>query len=82
MRAYVLVRYGDASAMELRDVPEPAAGEGEVLIRVRAAGLNPVDYKVRKGKLRLVTRLNLPQVAGSELSGAVEAVGRVIRRGT
>jgi alcohol dehydrogenase len=80
MQAYVLPRYGDASAMELRDVPEPAAGDGEVLIAVRAAGLNPVDYKVRQGKLRLVNRLDLPKVAGSELSGVVEGVGAGVSR--
>jgi NADPH:quinone reductase-like Zn-dependent oxidoreductase len=80
MQAYVLTRYGDATAMELRDVPNPAAAAGEVLIRVRAAGLNPVDYKIRQGKLRMVTRLDLPQVAGSELSGVVEAVGAGVTR--
>ena len=80
MQAYVLTRYGNASAMELRDVREPTAGEGEVLIRVRAAGLNPVDYGIRQGKLRLVTRFDLPQVAGSELSGVVEAVGAGVVR--
>jgi len=72
---YVLNRYGDATAMELREVPIPVAGVGEVLIRVHAAGLNPVDYKMRQGKARLITRLELPTVAGSELSGVVEAVG-------
>ena len=82
MQAYVLTRYGNASAMELRDVPEPPAGNGEVLIRVRAAGLNPVDYGIRQGKLRLVTRFDLPQVAGSELSGVVEAVGAGVTRFT
>jgi alcohol dehydrogenase len=80
MRAYVMTRYGDASAMELRDVPEPTAGDGEVLIRVRAAGLNPADYKLRDGRLRFVTRYDLPQVAGSELSGVVEAVGAGVTR--
>jgi len=61
--------------MELRDVPVPSAGAGEVLIRVRAAGLNPVDYKIRQGKLRLISRLDLPLVAGSELAGVVERIG-------
>jgi NADPH:quinone reductase-like Zn-dependent oxidoreductase len=74
MQGYVLTRYGGAGAMQLRQVPEPAAGAGEVLIRVRAAGLNPVDYKVRRGFGR-VFHLDLPLVAGSELSGEVEAVG-------
>src|SRR5882724_1078801 len=61
--------------MELREVPEPTVGDGEVLIQVRAAGLNPVDYKVREGKMRLLNRLDLPRVAGSELSGVVAEVG-------
>lgn len=80
MRASVLSRYGDASVMELRDVPEPAPSDGEVLIRVRAAGLNPVDYKLREGKVRLVNRLDLPVVAGSELSGVVEETGPGVTR--
>jgi NADPH:quinone reductase-like Zn-dependent oxidoreductase len=74
VQGYVLTRYGSARAMQLREVPVPTAGPGEVLIRVRAAGLNPVDYKVRRGVGR-VFHLDLPLVAGSELSGVVEAVG-------
>lgn len=81
MRAYVQVRYGDASAMELRDLPEPVAGDGEVLVRVHAAGLNPVDIKLRQGAQRAVNRLALPRVAGNELAGVVEAVGRGAERG-
>jgi len=80
MQAYVLTRYGNASAMELRDVPVPAPNDGEVLIRVRAAGLNPVDYKIRDGKMRLLNRLDLPMVAGSELSGVVERIGAGVTR--
>jgi NADPH:quinone reductase-like Zn-dependent oxidoreductase len=45
--------------MTLRDVPVPAAAAGSVLIRAHAAGLNPVDYKVRQGKMRLLNRLDL-----------------------
>jgi NADPH:quinone reductase-like Zn-dependent oxidoreductase len=80
VQAYVMTRYGDASAMELRDVPEPVAGDGEVLVRVGAAGLNPIDYKVRQGAMRMVQRLDLPQVAGSELAGVVEGVGAGVTR--
>ena len=47
MQGYVLTRYGGARAMQLREVPKPTAGDGEVLIRVHAAGLNPVDHTVR-----------------------------------
>ena len=80
MRGYVLTHYGDADAMELRDVPQPTVGHSEVLVRVRAAGLNPVDHKIRQGKLRLLNRLDLPRVAGSELAGVVEEVGAAVTR--
>ncbi|MEU1291694.1 alcohol dehydrogenase catalytic domain-containing protein [Streptomyces sp. NPDC005840] len=66
--------------MEFRDVSEPTAGDGEVLIRMRAAGLNPIDFKVREGKMKMLTRLDLPLVAGSELSGVVEAIGAGVTR--
>jgi alcohol dehydrogenase len=66
--------------MELREVAEPTAGDGEVLIRVRAAGLNPVDYKTRNGAARLIWRYDLPAVVGNELAGVVEKVGRGVTR--
>jgi alcohol dehydrogenase len=66
--------------MELREVPKPTAGDGELLIRVRAAGLNPTDYKIRDGVARLFWRYDLPVVAGNELSGVVEAVGPGVTR--
>jgi NADPH:quinone reductase-like Zn-dependent oxidoreductase len=80
MQAAVMTRYGDASAMELRDVPVPTPGDRQVLVRVRAAGLNPIDYKVRQGAMRLVTHLDLPRVAGSELAGLVEGIGAGVTR--
>ena len=51
-----------------------------MLVRVRAAGLNPIDYKVRQGAMRMVYRLDLPLVAGSELAGVVEGVGAGVTR--
>lgn len=78
MQGYVLTRY--KHPMELREVPEPTAGDGEVLIRVRAAGLNPVDYKTRDGAVRLFWRYDLPVVAGNELCGVVAAVGAGVTR--
>ncbi|XAS67270.1 NADP-dependent oxidoreductase [Micrococcaceae bacterium Sec5.7] len=70
-----MTRYGAADAMELRDVPAPEAEPGEILIKVAAAGLNPVDYKLRQGGLKVIGRPKLPIVAGCELAGTVEAVG-------
>ena len=75
MRSLVLTRYGGPDAAVLRDTPVPAPGPGEVLVRVHAAGLNPVDFKIREGKLRAVQRYPLPAVMGNELAGVVEASG-------
>lgn len=75
MRAFVMTRYGGPDAAELRDVSTPVAGAGELLVRVHAAGLNPVDFKTRQGMLKLVQRYPLPAVMGNELAGTVAAVG-------
>ncbi|WCI07935.1 alcohol dehydrogenase catalytic domain-containing protein [Arthrobacter sp. OVS8] len=75
MRGYVLTRYGGPEAMELRDLPEPQPGPGDVRIRVAAAGLNPVDFKIRQGALRPISPFRLPVVVGCEVAGTVDAVG-------
>src|ERR1700737_3936690 len=75
MRAFVLTGYGGPDAMKLRDVPRPSPGPGEVLIHVYAAGLNPIDFKMREGMLRVIYRYPLPIIAGCELSGVVIAKG-------
>ena len=75
MKAFVLDRYGGPDAATLREVPVPSPRAGEVRVRVRAAGLNPVDYKIREGKLKVISKLDLPKVFGCELSGVVDMVG-------
>ena len=75
MRAFGFARYGGPEAASLRTVPRPRPGRGEVLVRVRAAGLNPVDFKTRQGALRTIQRYRLPVVMGNELAGVVEACG-------
>lgn len=75
MRAFVLNGYGGPERTALAEVPKPSPRAGELLVRVRAAGLNPVDFKTRVGMLKVVQRYPLPIVMGNELSGVVEAVG-------
>ena len=61
--------------MIYEDAPRPQLGEGEVLIRVRAAGVNPIDWKIRQGFLKEVFPYQMPLILGTDLSGVVEAVG-------
>lgn len=75
MRAFVMTGYGGPDRAALREVAQPVPGRGEVLVRVHAAGLNPVDFKTREGKLKPVQRYPLPAVMGNELAGMVEALG-------
>src|ERR1700736_3120754 len=80
MRAYVLKHYGGPEGSRLMDIPAPTPRPREILIEVRAAGLNPVDFKFRQGKLRAILRPRLPFVLGNELAGEVIAVGSDVER--
>jgi NADPH:quinone reductase-like Zn-dependent oxidoreductase len=80
MRAYVLKHYGGPEGAHLMDVPAPAPGPRDILVDVRAAGLNPVDYKFRQGMLRAIQRPKLPFVLGNELAGEVIAIGSAVKR--
>jgi alcohol dehydrogenase len=62
------------------DVAAPAPEPRDILVKVRAAGLNPVDFKFRQGKLRTILRPKLPFVLGNELAGEVIAVGSDVKR--
>jgi NADPH:quinone reductase-like Zn-dependent oxidoreductase len=85
MKAIVQDHYGSADVMELRDIEKPAIGENEVLIRVRAAGVNPADWAIMNGLpyiARPVYGLRKPKnaVRGSDVAGIVEAVGTNVTR--
>lgn len=80
MRAYVLENYGGPEGAALRDVSAPTPGPSDILVAVRAAGLNPVDFKFREGKLRAIMRPKLPFVLGNELAGEVIAIGSNVMR--
>ncbi|MDQ0607203.1 NADPH:quinone reductase-like Zn-dependent oxidoreductase [Variovorax sp. W1I1] len=75
-RAVLIRAYGGAAAAEIADIARPTAGrQGQVLVRVRAAGVNGIDWKIREGFVRDAFPLQLPAVLGIELAGVVEALG-------
>jgi NADPH:quinone reductase-like Zn-dependent oxidoreductase len=75
MRALVLSAYGGPECSALADLPVPVPRAGELLVRVHAAGLNPVDYKTRAGALKIIQRYRLPIAMGNEFSGVIETIG-------
>jgi NADPH:quinone reductase-like Zn-dependent oxidoreductase len=80
IRALTLTRYGGPEAVQIASVEAPTAGPGQVLVRVRAAGVNGLDWKVREGYVRDAFPLQLPTTLGIELTGVVEAVGPGVTR--
>jgi NADPH:quinone reductase-like Zn-dependent oxidoreductase len=74
-RAVLIRAYGGVTAAEVGQIQKPAAGPGQVLVRVRAAGVNGIDWKVREGYVRDAFPLQLPAVLGIELAGVVADVG-------
>jgi NADPH:quinone reductase-like Zn-dependent oxidoreductase len=75
MKAIRIHRFGGPEVLELDDVPIPQPGEDELLVRTRAASVNPVDYKIRHGTVPWVSREMLPITLGRDLSGTVESAG-------
>jgi NADPH:quinone reductase-like Zn-dependent oxidoreductase len=75
MKAVRLHSYGGPEVLAFEEVPRPQAGPGEVLIRIHAAGVNPLDWKVRAGHVKAWLQYRLPLIPGWDVSGVVEAVG-------
>ena len=80
MKAFVVERYGDADTVRAGDVPDPQVGAHDVLVRIHAAGVNPVDLKIRNGDLKTILPFRVPFVLGNDLAGTVVAVGARVTR--
>ncbi|RON86865.1 NADP-dependent oxidoreductase [Pseudomonas fluorescens] len=75
MKAIRVYEYGNPEVLQLEDIADPVAGEGEVLIEVAGAGVNPIDWKVLSGAMKAFIPLPLPFTPGVEVSGKVIATG-------
>jgi NADPH:quinone reductase-like Zn-dependent oxidoreductase len=80
MKAIRVYAYGGAEALRFDDAPIPDLGPQDVLVKVAAAGVNPVDWKVREGYLQTFLPHQLPLVPGWDVSGTVERVGALVQR--
>ncbi|MFD0440952.1 NADP-dependent oxidoreductase [Streptomyces chartreusis] len=78
MKAFVVEKYGKHGA-RAAEVPEPAVGDRDVLIRVRAAGINPLDRMIRDGEFKRLLKYRTPFVLGHDVAGIVTRVGSAVR---
>lgn len=75
MKAYYSTAYGGSDSSVFGDLPDPAAGAGQLLIEVKAVSINPVDWKIKQGDARFVTGFRFPRIFGSDFAGVVRSTG-------
>jgi NADPH:quinone reductase-like Zn-dependent oxidoreductase len=75
MRALRVHAYGGPEVMAIEETARPAPGEGEVLVKLRAASINPIDWKIREGFMRSVFAISFPRTLGRDGAGTIAALG-------
>jgi NADPH:quinone reductase-like Zn-dependent oxidoreductase len=75
MKAVVLHEYGGPDKLKYEDVPDPVANEGQVLVRLAATSVNPIDYKMRSGAAKGRYPLEFPAILGRDIAGIVRELG-------
>lgn len=80
MKAIAINEFGGRDKLQLIDLPVPEVLEGEILVQVKAAGVNPVDWKIREGYLKDLFSHQFPVILGWDAAGLVEGVGNGVKR--
>lgn len=80
MLAAYIEAYGGPERLRVGTLPEPRPGAHDLLIEVAAASVNPIDFKLRQGKVKSMMRFDFPLVLGNDLSGTVREVGAAVTR--
>jgi NADPH:quinone reductase-like Zn-dependent oxidoreductase len=75
MKAVRIHEYGGPEVLRYEDQPDPVAGPGQILVRVKASSVNPVDWKIRSGAVQKIVNYPMPLILGGDIAGVVEAVG-------
>ncbi len=80
MKAAYIERFGGPEQLIVGERPGPECGPHDLLVQVKAASVNPVDWKIREGKLKIMIKYRLPLILGQDLSGVVVKVGYKVSR--
>ncbi|MDI9819074.1 MULTISPECIES: NAD(P)-dependent alcohol dehydrogenase [unclassified Legionella] len=79
MKAAIIENYGDSNQFIIKEIAKPEIGANEVLIKIQACSVNPIDWRIRSGSLKYVYPIRFPAILGFDLAGTVEAVGKEAR---
>jgi len=74
MKAFLIHKYGDKNVVRFEEIKEPSIGENDVLIKIHAASINPLDLKIRDGSLKMILPYKFPIVLGNDFSGVIVKV--------
>lgn len=80
MKAFIVDRYRKKEPLRYGDMPEPVPGQDDVLVEIHAAGLNPLDSKIRDGAFKAFIRYRPPFILGHDVAGIVVGIGSNVRR--
>jgi len=75
MKAFIVDRYGKKDGVRIGVMPEPELRPDDVLVQIHAASINPVDFKIRDGQLKVVLPYRVPFILGNDLNWVVVSVG-------
>src|SRR5215469_1554239 len=76
MKSVQIKKYGNSEVIEINEsAPEPIVSVGKVLVIVKAAGVNPIDWKIREGYMQQKIQLQFPSTLGMDFSGVIKQVG-------
>lgn len=80
MKTYLIEKYGDQSAVRAAEMPDPQVGADDVLVRIHAASVNPLDLKLRDGAFKAILPYRLPLILGNDFAGEVVQAGPAVTR--
>jgi NADPH:quinone reductase-like Zn-dependent oxidoreductase len=79
MKAFYLISYGGSEGAVYGELHDPVMGSDQLLIQVKAVSINPLDFKIKRGDLKIIVGSKFPKILGSDFAGIVKEVGREIK---
>lgn len=81
MKALIINQFGGPEQLHVEEVPMPVANRGEVLVKIMATSVNPIDYKIRNGSIKFISGRKFPKILGGDLAGIVQQDSKRFRTG-